>query len=73
MKLSSGIKFVYETKDGETRVFKAVKINGEKEQVLDISAIAAEGYSVIFEKDNKIYGRKDGVDTEIDVSAFLVA
>jgi len=72
MKLLDGIKFVYETKDGETRVFKAVKVDGSKEEVLDVSAIATEGYKIIFEKEDKIFGRKaDGTEEQIDVSKFL--
>lgn len=71
MKLKPGIKYVYETKDGETRIFKARKVEGEDAQVFNVSAVIAEGYTSIVEKGGKVIGIKDGVETEIDVSKFL--
>ena len=72
MKLLSGIKFVVETTADGKRVFKAAKVKGKDEVVLDLSALAKKEYKVVFEKEGKIFGRKaDGREEEIDVSKFL--
>ncbi len=73
MKLLSGIKFVFETKDGDRRIFKAVFADGsEDKEVLDLSALAEEGFKVVFEKSEGIFGKKaDGSEVKIDVSKFL--
>ena len=53
MKLLSGIKFVFETTADGKRVFKAAKVKGKDEVVLDLSALAKKEYKVVYnEGDN---------------------